>query len=93
MEDSNAKTAVQVAESKWQWHLLRNPFYNATVSLVPLHACLQCTRSALIVHQVGKVASAAASGTAGVPIIGAVVDMVTAPLLHVGKYYFHTSFS
>jgi hypothetical protein len=33
MEDSNAKTAVQVAESKWQWHLLRNPFYNATVSL------------------------------------------------------------
>ncbi len=44
-------------------------------------------------HQVGKVASAAANGTAGVPVIGAVVDMVTAPLLHVGKYYFHTSFS
>jgi hypothetical protein len=33
MEDSNAKAAVQAAESKWQWYLLRNPFYNATVSL------------------------------------------------------------
>jgi hypothetical protein len=43
--------------------------------------------------QVGKFASVAAEGTSGVPIVGAVVDMVTAPLLHVGKYYFHTSFS
>jgi hypothetical protein len=43
--------------------------------------------------QVGKLASAAAEGTSSVPIIGSVVDMVTAPLLHVGKYYFHTSFS
>lgn len=42
---------------------------------------------------VGKFASVAAEGTSGVPIVGAVVDMVTAPLLHVGKYYFHTSFS
>jgi hypothetical protein len=38
-------------------------------------------------------ASAAAEGTAGVAVIGALVDMVTAPLVHVGKYYFHTSFS
>jgi hypothetical protein len=32
MEDASAKAAVQEASSKWQWYLLRNPFYNATVS-------------------------------------------------------------
>ncbi len=32
MEDASAKAAVQEAGSKWQWYLLRNPFYNATVS-------------------------------------------------------------
>ena len=73
--------------------LTEKSFLQRNCKPVPLHACLQCTRSSLIVHQVGKVASAAANGTAGVPVIGAVVDMVTAPLLHVGKYYFHTSFS
>ncbi len=93
MEDSNAKAAVQAAESKWQWYLLRNPFYNATVSLFcyPLPFAVHQDRTNR--HQVGKVASAAANGTASVPVIGAVVDMVTAPLLHVGKYYFHTSLS
>jgi hypothetical protein len=33
MEDANSTAAVQEASRKWQWYLLRNPFYNATVSL------------------------------------------------------------
>jgi hypothetical protein len=92
MQDSKAKAAVYAAGTKWQWYLLRNPFYNATVSQSS-SSVLFCACTALMETQVGKLASAAAEGTSGVPIIGSVVDMVTAPLLHVGKYYFHTSFS
>jgi hypothetical protein len=33
MEDANAVAAVQEAGGKWHWYLLRNPFYNSTVSL------------------------------------------------------------
>jgi hypothetical protein len=32
MEDSKAKSAVHAAGTKWHWYMLRNPFYNATVS-------------------------------------------------------------
>jgi hypothetical protein len=44
MEDANAMAAVQEAGGKWHWYLLRNPFYNSTVSIFRLWpAC--CART------------------------------------------------